>query len=98
MFVALGINSLFYVFACRSLRKPIFRYNPFSNKFLTSSVLFGFVLLGLAIYFHPLQVLLKTHALGITEWLFLFGLGLFNLLAIELTKWAFIIRKKGWLK
>jgi len=95
MFVALGINSLFYVFACRSLRRPIFKYNPFSNRFLTVSVFFGFLLLFLAIYFSPLQILLKTHALGIHEWLFLFGIGFLNLFAIEVTKWIFIARHKN---
>jgi Ca2+-transporting ATPase len=93
MFVALGINSLFYIFACRSLRKPIFRYHFLGNKFLVISVLFGFLLLGMAVYFPPLQFLLKTHPLGVVEWLFLFGIGFFNLLAIEGTKWVFIVRK-----
>lgn len=96
MFVALGINSLFYVFACRSLRKPIFKFNPFGNKFLTFSVGLGFLFLALAVYLPPLQILLKTHSLGITEWLLLFGIGFFNLFAIELTKWVFIIRQKKW--
>jgi Ca2+-transporting ATPase len=95
MFVALGINSLFYVFACRSLRRPIFKYKLFGNKILNASVLFGFVLLGLAIYLTPLQILLKTHPLGVREWLFLIGIGLFNLFAIEITKWVFIIRRKN---
>ncbi|MBU3956694.1 HAD-IC family P-type ATPase [Patescibacteria group bacterium] len=93
MFVALGINSLFYVFACRSLRKPIFKYNPFGNRFLTLSVLLGFFLLGMVVYLPPLQVLFKTHPLGITEWALLFGIGFFNLFAIESTKWFFILRK-----
>ena len=94
MFVALGLDSLFYVFACRSLRKSILSYHPLGNKFLTISVLIGFFSLAMAVYFPPLQVLLKTHSLGVNEWLLLFGLGLFNLLAIELTKWFFIIRHK----
>jgi Ca2+-transporting ATPase len=96
MFVALGINSLFYVFACRSLRRPIFRYNPFANQFLNLSVLFGFLLLFLAVFFSPLHFLLRTHSLGIHEWLFLLGIGFFNFLAIELTKWVFLIRQKKW--
>lgn len=94
MFVALGINSLFYVFACRSLRKPIFKYNFWDNYFLTGSVLLGLALLLLAVYFPPLQILLKTHPLGVVEWLMLIGIGLFNLLAIELTKWVFTLQRK----
>lgn len=93
IFTSLGIISSFTIFACRSLRKPIFKYNFLSNKFLVGSVLLGLFLLGLAVYFPPLQFLLKTHSLGVREWLFLFGIGLFNLLAIELTKWVFILSR-----
>ena len=95
MFVALGINSLFYIFACRSLRRPIFKYNFLSNRFLVGSVLLGFILLGMAVYFPPFQVLLNTHPLGAVEWLFLFAIGFFNLLAIEGTKWVFIFKKRN---
>ncbi len=96
MFVALGIDSLFVVFACRSLRQPIFRYNPFGNKILSLSVLVGLILLLGAVYLPFLQKLLGTHFLGIREWIFLLSLGIFNLLAIEITKGVFIaLRKKG---
>ena len=96
MFVALGIDSLFVVFACRSLRQPIFRYNPFSNKILSLSVLVGLILILGAVYLPFLQKLLGTHFLGIREWIFLLSLGIFNLLAIEITKGVFIaLRKKG---
>ena len=96
VFVSLGIISSFIIFACRSLRRPIFRYNPFNNKFLTLTVFLGFFMLFLAVFFPPLQFLLKTHPLGVREWLFLLGIGFFNLLAIELTKWVFLIRQKKW--
>ena len=88
MFVALGLNSLFYVFVCRSLRRPIFEYNPFSNKALTFSVVFGVLALAAAVYLPPLQILLKTQPLGLAEWFFLFILGLANVLAIEIIKFA----------
>jgi len=96
VFVSLGIISSFIIFSCRSLRRPIFRYNPFNNKFLTLTVFLGFFMLFLAVFFPPLQFLLKTHPLGVREWLFLLGIGFFNLLAIELTKWVFLIRQKKW--
>jgi len=95
MFVALGINSLFYIFACRSFRKTIFQINFWANKLLIFSVALGILLLLAAVYFPPLQILLKTHALGLKEWLFLLGLGVFNLLAIEGTKWIFIVKRRG---
>lgn len=94
MFVALGIDSLFYVFACRSLRKTLFHEYPFKNRVLNIAVLISFFLLLIAIYFPPLDVFLNTHPLGIYEWLFLIGLGIFELSAIELTKWVFIVQGK----
>ncbi len=95
MFVALGIDSLFIALACRTLRKPFFKNDFFSNKFLIFSVVLGFLLLGLAVYFPPLQALLRTHPLGVYEWIFLLGIGVFNFFAIEITKWVFIIRRKN---
>lgn len=94
MFVALGIDFLFIPFACRSLRKPIFKFNPFSNKILNFSLILGSILLASAVYLPSLQLLLKTHPLGITEWTFLLFLGFFNFLLIEVTKWAFIKKYK----
>lgn len=94
MFAALVIDSLFYVFACRRLRKPIFHYNPFGNKALNFSIICGFLALILAIYNPFLQRLLRTQPLGLSEWMLLFGLGLFDLTLIEITKWIFIARKK----
>ncbi len=96
MFVALGIDSLFIALACRSLRKPFFRHNLFANRFLNISLGLGLLFLILAVYFPPLQVLLKTHPLGTHEWLFLLGIALLDFFAIELTKWAFLIRQKKW--
>lgn len=95
MFVALGINFLFVPFACRSLRKPIFKFNPFDNKILDLTLIIGFVLLVSAVYLPPLQLILKTRPLGTTEWIFLLFFGFFSFLLIELTKWAFILKKRN---
>jgi Ca2+-transporting ATPase len=93
IFAALAIDSLFYVFSCRSLRKTIFQRNPLGNKVLNISVLLGLLFLLAAIYLPFLQVFLKTHALGFKEWFLIFTLGVFEILAIEITKWIFISRK-----
>jgi Ca2+-transporting ATPase len=93
VFGGLAINSLFYIFSCRSLRKNIWHINPFSNKFLVGAVLIGFFMLVFAVYLPPLQVLLKTVSLGIYDWLILFGLGIVNIILIEATKWFFIVKK-----
>jgi len=95
MFVAIGIDFLFVPFACRSLRRPIFKFNPFGNKILNLTLITGFILLILAVYLPPLQLILKTHPLGINEWVFLLALGFFSFLLIEITKWAFILKKRN---
>ena len=45
IFAGLAINSLFYVFSCKSLRRNIWHINPLSNKFLVVSVLAGILML-----------------------------------------------------
>lgn len=98
IFAALGVNSLFIAFACRSLNKQLFSFNPFGNKKLSLAVVFGFLLLVLAIYWPPLQFFLKTQAIGLSEWLVLIALGVFNFLAVELTKMIFLFNQRKELK
>ena len=94
IFMALGVDSLFYIFSCRSLKHSIWHSNPFANKFLNLSVISGFAMLIATIYVPFLQNLLKTVPLGVTEWLWLIALGLFNIIIIEITKYFFIVRSK----
>jgi len=94
IFACLGIDSLFYVFSCKSLRKNIWQINPFSNKFLVGAVLFGFLMLAGGIHFPVFQTLLKTVPLGFQDWLIILGLGIINIILIEATKWYFIAKKK----
>jgi len=94
IFVGLGIDSLFYVFSCRSLRKNIWEYNPFSNLFLVGSVLLGFAMLFAVIYIPILQTLFRTQPLGLTDWGLLAGLGILNVVLIEAGKWYFIRRDR----
>jgi len=94
IFVGLAIDSLFYVFACRSLRRNIWDYNPFSNRFLTASVLIGLFLLVAAVYIPPFTTLLKTAPLNLFDWSLLVGLGFINLALIEAAKWYYINKKK----
>ncbi len=92
IFAALAINSLFYVFSCKSLRKNLWHINPLSNKLLLGAVAIGFLMLTIAIYIPVFQNLLKTVPLGLYDWLILVGLGLANIILIEITKWYFISR------
>jgi len=90
IFAGLAIDSLFYVFSCRSLRRNLWRINPFSNKFLIGAWLFGILMLIVALYLPLFQNLLKTAPLTLFDWRLILGLGLINVILIEATKWWFI--------
>lgn len=92
IFAGLAIDSLFYVFSCKSLRRNIWHINPFSNKFLVFAWVFGVLTLIGAIYLPPFQTLLKTVPLNLFDWELLLALGLINLILIEATKYYFIVR------
>ena len=94
VFVGFAIDSLFYIFAIRSLRHFVWQSNPFENKKLLLAVGFGWFMLLLAIYTPALQLLLRTVALGWREWGIMISFGLFNLFLIEFIKWLFIHRKE----
>jgi len=92
IFAALGIDSLFYIFSCKNLRKNIWQINPFSNMFLNVSWLVGVLALVGAVYIPALNVLLGTVALDFEEWMLVLGLGIANLALIEAAKYYFIAR------
>ncbi|MFH1896191.1 MAG: HAD-IC family P-type ATPase [bacterium] len=93
VFAGLAVDSLLYVFSCKSLRRNLWQGNPFSNKFLNVSVLIGFLMLFLGIYLPALNGLLGTVPLAFGHWVLIMGLGIANILVIEAVKWVFI--RKG---
>jgi Ca2+-transporting ATPase len=95
MFVGLGIDSVLFIFSYQSLRFSLFHKNPFSNKFLVLSSLFGLLMICLAIYFPPFQTIFKTVSLDFKTWTVLLGFGILNIILIEIVKLIFtILRKK----
>ena len=94
IFTGLTVDSIFYVFSCKNLRKNLWQINPFSNKFLVFAWIFGVIMLISALYLSPLQTLLKTVPLNLFDWQLILGLGLINIILIEATKWHFIAKKE----
>jgi len=90
IFAMLAIDSISYVFYCKSLRKNIWQINLFNNKFLLGAWLFGVLALIAAIYFPPLNMLLKTTPLYLDSWKIIIGMGVINIALIEFVKWIFI--------
>lgn len=94
IFTGLTIDSLFYVFTCKSLRKNIWDINILSNKFLAGSWILGWIFLLGGVYIPLFQNILGTVPLRGYDWLILAGFGLTKLLLIEITKYYFIVRRK----
>ncbi|PLX28931.1 ATPase [Candidatus Parcubacteria bacterium] len=92
IFVGFAIDSLFYIFSIRSLRHMVYKIPLFDNKYLIGAVALGWVLLIMAIYLPPFQLLLRTVPLGLFEWSVMIGFGLFNLVLIEIIKAVFLIK------
>jgi len=94
VFVMLGVDSLLYVFSARSLSRPIWKTNIFSNKWLLVAVLGGFGFQLLALYLPFLQKILNTRPLMAFEWLIVLGMGVLVIGLIEFVKWWFLQRKR----
>ena len=94
VFVGLAINSLFVIFSLRSLRRSIFKMNPLNNKYLVGSVLFGLFMLLVALYVPFFQNLLQLVELQPIHWVLMAGIGMSQILLVEIIKW-FFNRKRG---
>lgn len=66
-FTMLGLDSLLYVFSCRSM-KSIWRSRPFENRWLIGAVLLGLGSQLLAIYHPFFQNILGTMGLNRFDW------------------------------
>lgn len=90
IFVALGLDSLLYVFAVRTLRSHIWQSNPLHNRWLLVATSLGFIFLLLPLLISPLREAFDFHTLSALEWIVLAGLGLLDLVLIEIVKSVFI--------
>jgi len=80
------VDSLIFAFSVRSFKRTIFRKDIFSNRYLVGAVIISTILLIGALYLSPLQKLLTTQSLGITEWLIIFSVSLVEIILIEFSK------------
>jgi Ca2+-transporting ATPase len=86
MFATLGMSTMFYIYAVRSLNTSIFKMRHFSNKFLVLATFFGAVLIATSVYLPILNRLLETVSLGIIDWAVVIGYGTIGLFVFELGK------------
>jgi len=94
IFAVLAIDSIFYAFSCKNLRKNIWEYNPFSNLYLVGGMTFSISMLLIAVYVPIFQNLLKTISLNLFDWVLILILGIINLVLIEVIKFFFKKRYK----
>jgi Ca2+-transporting ATPase len=87
MFAALSIDSIFFTFSLKNLKEPIWKINLFSNMYLVFAFIISIAALLFALFLPPLQSLLSIAPLSGFELLIILGIGIFNLVAIELVKY-----------
>lgn len=92
MFVGLALDSLFFAYSLRSLRKPFWQIRPFSNPFFLFALFLSIGLLLLVFLVEPLGNLLSVVPLSAAEILLILGLGVLDFFLIEVGKWLFIRR------
>lgn len=93
VFTGLSIDTIFAALSCKSLRRNLWEINILNNKFLILAIIVGILALLAALYFSPLQRLLKTVPLSINDWMVLLALATIELILIEGTKYFFIRRR-----
>jgi Ca2+-transporting ATPase len=92
MFAGLAIDAIFFVYAVKSLRRPIWRMNPFSNRYLVLASLVSIALLLLAFLWPTLRHILSLQTIDISEITAIVILGFLDLAVIEAAKYFFIWR------
>ncbi len=95
VFTTLGIDSLLYVFSCRTLRHSIFHSHFFKNPYLLIAVGAGAVLQISALYLPFFQKVFKTVPLRWSEWIIVLTVSFTVILIIEIIKWIYIVRRKN---
>jgi Ca2+-transporting ATPase len=88
IFVCFAAYILLVSFSFRNLSKPIWSYNPFSNRVLNIGVVIGLTLTVATIYVPLLQGIFSTVALSLVWWGGVIVWLIFAVLFVELIKWS----------
>ena len=86
MFIGISISTMFTAFSMKSFGTPIWKLSFFSNKFLLVSLVGSAVLLAVALYVPMVQAIVKTVTPEPIYILAFVGVGLINLVTVELAK------------
>ncbi len=94
VFAILSVDSLLYVYSCRSLEKNIWEDSLFDNKPLILATILGLALTLLSIHLPILQTLLGTVSLSLNQWGVVFLVSFVVIICIEGFKWIWNVLKK----
>jgi Ca2+-transporting ATPase len=87
VFASFAVNSMIYIFAYRSMRRSLFRSGPLSrNKPLLWAVLAGLLMVAIPFASPGLRDLLGIVPLSLEEWLWVAGVAIALLIAVEIGK------------
>jgi Ca2+-transporting ATPase len=87
VFASFAVNSMVYIFAYRSLRRSLFRSGPISrNKPLIWAVLSGLLMVAIPFAIPSLRNLLGIVPISLEEWLWVAGVAVALLIAVEIGK------------
>jgi Ca2+-transporting ATPase len=87
VFASFGINSMIYIFAYRSMRRPIFRSGPLRrNPPLVWAALGGLAMVALAFWIPQLRTLLGIVPLNPLQWGLVAGIAFTLLITVEVGK------------
>jgi Ca2+-transporting ATPase len=93
-FVCFSIYILVVAFSFRSLYKPIFTYNPFSNRKLNISIIMGLVILIATMSVPFMRNIFDISPLPLSMmWIIILWV-ILNVILVEVAKWIFRYRFK----
>lgn len=93
-FVCFSVYVLVISFSFRSLQKPIYSYNPFSNKKLNISIFIGLFILTTTMSIPFMRNLFDIAPMPFSWMWLVIAWALFNVALVEFTKWIFRFKLK----
>ena len=92
MFLGLAIDSIFFGYSLRSLRRPLWKISLLGNPFFWLALAINVSLLMLVFLFESLSSILSLVSISAFDLFIITLFGISNLLLIEAGKWWFIRR------
>jgi len=92
--ITMAAFQWFNAWNCRSQTQSVFRMNPFSNRFLIGALTLVVLLQVLVIYHPGMQLVFRTTALTVNEWLLAISLAATVLIGEEMRKFIAAQMKK----